>query len=85
MAEISWTTTTKTWRTDLEDTLLYSFWYGELMDVHIAGLAQTMSTVKGLILKGRVPPQIHKDDIVATGKVKTRAAGLEGDQDDLVL
>jgi hypothetical protein len=43
----------------------------ELVDIHVARLAVAMSTVKGLFLKGGVPPEVDEDDIVASREVET--------------
>lgn len=56
--------------TDIKDTLLHGIWYGKFMDIDIAGLTQTVSTVECLIFQRRVPPEIHKNNVVAARKVE---------------
>ena len=59
------------WGTHLQDALLDAVRNTELVDVDGPLLAETMSTVKGLILQCWVPPWVDEDDIVAGRQVET--------------
>ncbi len=49
----------------------------ELVDLHIARLADTESTIGGLVLDRRIPPAVEVNDVVGGRQVEPRAAGLE--------
>jgi hypothetical protein len=44
---------------------------------NILGLSDTVGTVDGLLLDGRVPPWIHDINIVGCRQVQANASGLE--------
>ena len=49
----------------------------ELVDQHVALLADAEGPVGGLVLDGRVPPAVEVDHVRGGGQVQARAAGLQ--------
>ena len=50
---------------------------------NLAGLANAVGPVGGLVLRGGIPPGIVMDDHVRAGEVQSRTAGLEGNEENL--
>lgn len=42
----------------------------QLVYINVPLLTETVGSVKCLILKGRIPPQIHEDHVVTSGQVQ---------------
>ena len=54
----------------MEDTLFDCLLNRKFVNVHVAFLAEAVSAVECLVLEGGVPPEIDKDDIVATCEIQ---------------
>ena len=54
----------------------------ELVHLDVAGLADAKGAVGGLVLDRRVPPAVEVEDVVGGGKVQSRAARLEREDED---
>ena len=54
----------------------------ELVNQHVASLANAEGAVRGLVLDGRVPPAVEVDDVRGGRQVEARTAGLQREDEE---
>ena len=67
------------------DLLLECVLGNETVNHHVFVLADTVGTVGGLSLDGRVPPKIKMNHVRGCGQIKAGSGGLQGKNEYLVL
>ena len=63
------------------DLLLDALAHQQAVGHHVAGLADAVRAVNGLVFHRRIPPRIEQHHVGRGGEVEPEAAGLEGNQE----
>ena len=67
---------------ELPDFLLDALFHQQAVGDDVAGLADAVGAVDGLVFDGGIPPRIVEHDVARGGEVQAEAAGAQGDEED---